>query len=105
MVARHHFALKETAEMIKRLVKGQWFELSFTSSVFEFCRASICNSLTGFNLPRIALKSSLIAARWVVSFARTIGAFGFGDDGRRLYMAGRDGPDKFRATSSPGMIL
>lgn len=33
-----------------------------------------------------------------------IGTFGFGDDGRRLYTAGR-GPDKRRATSSPGIIL
>lgn len=101
MVVLQHFALKRIANMMNAiLVKNS---CSFTSSLLEFCRASICNSLTGFNLPRIAFKSSLIAARWVESFARTIGALG--DDGRRLYTFGRDGPDKLRATSSPGIIL
>lgn len=46
-----------------------------------------------------------MADRCDVSFARTIDALAFGDDGRRLYTVGRDGPDKVRATSSPGMIL
>lgn len=86
-----------------------FIQLKFTSSVAEFCLANICNSLTGFNLPLIALKSLLITDRSGPSF-RIIGIFGFGggfgDDGRRLYTAGRsDDADKRRDTSSPGIIL
>lgn len=62
MVERPQLALKIVAEMMYESVKNYWFELSFTSSLFELCRPNICNSLTGFNLPRIAFKSSLMAA-------------------------------------------